>query len=140
MIEDTSSLPQLWSCVECSFGVIAACVPSLTPLFLMLFNKAPARSRPQPYSYENSKQNRPSKNIRASFTRLGTGSTSHPIDQSLEMIMLAGQKGHAESSTEDHGEMESNIVVTSQLDQTSNERVDLVGSEIFGVQAQAHAV
>lgn len=52
---DTSTLPQLWSCVEVSFGVISACLPSLTPLFLVLLGKRPVSSRPNTFSFNRSR-------------------------------------------------------------------------------------
>ncbi|KAL8784508.1 MAG: hypothetical protein Q9195_009018 [Heterodermia aff. obscurata] len=130
----TSSLPQLWSCVEVSFGVIAACVPSLTPLFLLIFNKSHTRLRKQPYSYENSKQNRPSKGVAKNFSRLEPHDRSH----SLELIMMDGQQGE---SSEVVGVGEAigggDIVVTSHVDQVSKERVAEGSGETFGVQAHA---
>ena len=133
---DTSSLPQLWSCVEVSFGVIAACVPSLTPLFLLLFSKSHTRLRKQPYSYENSKQNRPSKVAAKNFSRLDPSNRSH----SLELIMMDGRQGETSDVT-GVGEAigESDIVVTSQVDQVSKERVAEGAGESFGVQAHARA-
>lgn len=133
---DTSSLPQLWSCVEVSFGVIAACVPSLTPLFLLIFSKSHSRLRHQPYSYENSKQKRPSKATAKNFSRLDPRKRSH----SLELIMMEGQLGESSEvvgAAETIGE--SNIVVTSQVDQVSKERVEEGSGERFGVQAHARA-
>ena len=41
LASDTSTMPQLWSCVEVSFSVISACLPSLTTLFLALLGKKP---------------------------------------------------------------------------------------------------
>ncbi|KAF6218708.1 hypothetical protein HO133_005250 [Letharia lupina] len=40
----TSTLAQLWSCVEVSAGVISVCLPSLTTLFLLLLGKRPSNS------------------------------------------------------------------------------------------------
>lgn len=42
---DSLTSTALWSCAELSFGVISACLPSLTTLFLTLLGKRPSRSR-----------------------------------------------------------------------------------------------
>lgn len=140
----TSALPQLWSCVEASFGVISACVPSLTPLFLLLIHKAPTRMRQKrsfPYTHSNKPNNGRAKANQ--FNRLGDGAEGpHAMSQSLEMIILEEEQREREqnSNSTSGGAVESNIVVTSQLDQVTKERADdSSGAESWGVQAHAGA-
>lgn len=148
----TSSLPQLWSCVEASFGVISACVPSLTPLFLLLIHKTPTRMRQKrsfPYTHSNHKPNggggRGLNIAKANqFNRLGDsadgGGGPHAMSQSLELIILEEEQReqNSDSTTSATGVVESNIVVTSQLDQVTKERADdSSGAENWGVQAHA---
>lgn len=85
LASDTSTMPQLWSCVEVSFSVISACLPSLTTLFLALLGKKPNSFRNNSVSF--SRQRAGKKRV-TDFGRIthvpdGDGSilVTHRVDQ-----------------------------------------------------------
>ena len=125
---DTSSLPQLWSCVEVSFGVISACVPSLTPLFLFFKSKIPSHGHKYPSSY-GPHGHRSSGNAKSHLNRIakfGEFGESDPQSTSLELIMRHPD-GNPAIGTERASRMgltDGEIIVTKQINQTSRERLE----------------
>ena len=139
---DTSALPQLWSCVETSFGVVAACIPSLAPLFLLVFGKLPKSNTAYTPSYDHTKNpvSRSHRTAKGKFNRIADLVESNPRSQSLELIM---QQPQAQGSSAEDGKMadqralENEIVVIQQIDQTSRERVENRAGDSPGVDSRA---
>lgn len=124
---DTSALPQLWSCVETSFGVVAACIPSLAPLFLLVFGKLPKSSTAYTPFYGRAKNpvSRSHRIAKGKFNRIADLVESNPRSQSLELIMQKPQGSGAEDGKmADERALENEIVVIKQIDQTSRERLE----------------
>ena len=75
------------------------------------------------------------------FNRLADGAADggpHAMSQSLELIIMEERGGQLHSNSTEATAVESNIVVTSQLDQVTKQRTDDSGGpENWGVQAQA---
>ena len=126
-IPDTSSPPQLWSCVEVSFGVVSACLPSLTPLFLILLGKRPPNTKK--YSFSSRKQ-RDGNMRNAEFNRMADATDSQGRSQSLELIMRDRKAGDDTYNLEESG---GPILVTHEVDQVRSTKtsedpeVDRVG-------------
>ena len=116
----TSALPQLWSCVEVSIGVISACNPSLTPLLLMLIGKYHGGSK---RSNVSSSRHRETKSKTVQLDRIENLGKHHPDSQSLELILRSHNinidRTNASSSIEDGI---PGIMVTHQINQVSNLR------------------
>ena len=107
LASDTSTMPQLWSCVEVSFSVISACLPSLTTLVLALLGKKPSSFRNNSVSF--SRQRAEKKRV-TDFGRIthvpdGDGSilVTHRVNQvtskNLEHVRGAEQVGVVANAT-----------------------------------------
>ena len=137
---DTSALPQLWSCVETSFGVVAACIPSLAPLFLLVFGKLPKSNTAYTPSYDYTKNpvSRSHRTAKGKFNRIADLVESNPRSQSLELIMQQPQGSSVEDGKiADQRALENEIVVIKQIDQTSRERVENRAGDSPGVDSSA---
>ena len=99
------------------------------------------QKRSFPYTHSNKPNNgRGLKTAKANqFNRLGDSAEGpHAMSQSLELIILEEEQREHNSNSTSGGAVESNIVVTSQLDQVTKERADdSSGAENWGVQAHA---
>ena len=137
---DTSALPQLWSCVETSFGVVAACIPSLAPLFLLVFGKLPKSDTAYTPSYDHTKNpvSRSHRTAKGKFNRIADLVESNPRSQSLELIMQQPQGRSAEDGTiTDQRALENEIVVIKEIDQTSRQRFEDRARDSPGVDSTA---
>ena len=137
---DTSALPQLWSSVETSFGVIAACIPSLAPLFIVVFGKLPTIYRAYKPSYDCARTpaGRSHRTTKGQFNRMANIVESNPRSQSLELIMQHAQGGSAEEGNKaEQRALENEIVVIQQIDQVSRERLGDRKAENLGVDTRA---
>ena len=137
---DTSALPQLWSCVETSFGVVAACIPSLAPLFLLVFGKLPKPNIAYTPSYDHTKNpvSRSHRTAKRKFNRIADLVESNPRSQSLELIMQQTQGNSVEDGKiAEQRALENEIVVIKQIDQTSRERVENRAGDSPGVDSSA---
>ena len=134
LVLDTSTFPQLWSCVEVSFGVISACLPSLTPLFLLLLGKRPTRSRHSCFIFSRS---RTGKTESAGFNRMAEAADGDARSQSLE---LAIRDLSASDDLAVRDVIGGSILVTSRLDQVTNRNsVRVLEAERLGVLSDASA-
>ncbi len=113
LISDTSTLPQLWSCVEVSFGVISACLPSLTTLFLALLGKKPSSSRRHSVSLGRSRIGRRGN---AEFSRVMDTTDDGGYSQSFQ---LAKYRADSNGVTEGGGNPGS-ILISSRVDHTTS--------------------
>ena len=137
---DTSALPQLWSCVETSFGVVAACIPSLAPLFLLVFGKLSKSNTAYTPSYDHAKNpvSRSHRTAKRKFNRIADLVESNPRSQSLELIMQQPQGSSVEDGKiADQRALENEIVVIQQIDQPSRERVENRAGDSPGVDSRA---
>lgn len=116
---DTSTLPQLWSCVEVSSGVISACLPSLITLFLVLLGKRPSSFRHHSVSF---RRHRDGKIRNAEFSRMADATDGDACSQSLE---LASGIRRDPNNLTNLAEIWGSILVTVEVDQVS-ERIDQV--------------
>ncbi|CAF9937742.1 hypothetical protein IMSHALPRED_000525 [Imshaugia aleurites] len=107
----TSTLPQLWSCVEVSFGVISACLPSLTTLFLTLIRKNPNSFRHRSVSFG---RHRDGKIRNTEFGRIVDATDGNARPQGLEL--RAYDYGDYLTNQDRSG---SSILVTREVDQVS---------------------
>ncbi|CAF9912291.1 hypothetical protein IMSHALPRED_000275 [Imshaugia aleurites] len=134
----SSEIPQLWTAVEVSFAVISSCIPSLTPLFLMLFGKYP----PSSHRLEQEHSRQRDYGIRSTaFDRISDLAETHPQSQSLELIIQnRDPTNDSDKINATKGLQESlpGILVTRHVDQVSKDRPgDVSGMEYFGVSAGA---
>ena len=130
----------MWSCVEASFGVVAACIPSLAPLILLMFGKLPNANRAYTPSYDHAKNpvSRSPRNAKGKFNRIADIVESNPRSQSLELIMRQPQGSTAEDTKmADQRALEHEIVVITQVDQTSRGRVKNRAGDSPGVDSSA---
>ena len=137
---DTSALPQLWSCVETSFGVVAACIPSLTPLILLVFGKLPRSNTPYTPAHDHIKNpvSRSHRTAKGKFNRITDLVESNPQIQSLELIMQQPQGSSTEDGKMVHQRpLENEILVIKQIDQTSRERSENRAGDALGVDSSA---
>ena len=137
---DSSAVPQMWSCIEASFGVVAACIPSLTPLILLMFGKVPNANRAYTPSYDHAKNpvGRSPRTVKAKFNRITDFVESDPRSQSLELMMRQPQGSTAEDTkVADQRALEHEIVVIEKSDQTSQERVENRAGDSPGVDSSA---
>lgn len=124
--------------MEVSFAVIGACIPSLTPLLLMLFKKRPLislRSTPQ-HPQQRNRRVRP-----AVYGRMPDLDESNQRSHSVELI-VRGQNSCDKVGNIDGDKNQENsvpgIMVTRQMDQVSEEKSrDPSGTQYFGVIADA---
>lgn len=79
---DTIKYATLWSCAEFSCGVISACLPSLTILFLTLLGQRPSNCRHQSVAFNN---HRNGNKRGAPFRRQRDATNGNAYWQSLEM-------------------------------------------------------
>lgn len=110
----TSALPQLWSCVEVSFGVISTCIPSLTPLVLMLFGKRSTT----PYSSRRKERIRRTRTT--DLDDVADLEDNQSGTQSLELIMQRCQRNTEMNVSGVSRQADQGILVTHEIDQTSN--------------------
>ena len=137
---DTSALPQLWSSVETSLGVIAACIPSLAPLFIVVLGKLPTIYRAYKPCYDSAKSptGRSHRTTKGQFNRMANIVESNPRSQSLELIMQHAKGGSSEQGNEaEPRALENEIVVIQQIDQVSRERLGDREAENLGVDTRA---
>ena len=137
---DTSALPQLWSCVETSFGVVAACIPSLTPLVLIAFGKLPKSNTPYTPSHDHIKNpvSRCHRTAKGKFNRITDLVESNPRIQSFELTMQQPQGSSTEDGKMAHQRpLENEILVIKQIDQTSRERSKNRAGDSLGVDSSA---
>ena len=119
MTLDTSAMPQLWSCVETSFGIISACIPSLTPLYTILFGKP---SSSTPHSSPQRSQYRDHRARAADIDRITALDESKYPSQSLELMLRNHNVVDRSVVLRDGKDIEDKtpgIIVTRQIDQTS---------------------
>ena len=131
LASDTSTMPQLWSCVEVSFGVISACLPSLTTLFLALLGKKPNSFRNNSVSFSRQRAG----NIRVTdFGRITHVPDGDAYFQSLE----PGTRNFDSDSVTHLFEGNGSILVTHRVDQVTSKKSEHVrGAEHVGVVANA---
>ena len=137
---DSSAVPQMWSCIETSFGVVAACIPSLTPLILLMFGKLPNANRAYTPSYDHAKKpvSQSPRTAKGNFNRIADLVESDPHSQSLELLMRQPQGSTAEDTKMvEQRALEHEIVVIKQIDQTSRERVEYRPGDSPGVDSSA---
>ena len=115
-IPDTSSPPQLWSCVEVSFGVVSACLPSLTPLFLILLGKRSPNTKK--YSFYSWKR-RDGNMWNAEFNRMADATDREGRSQSLELIIRDRNAGDDTYNLEGS---RGPILVTHEVDQVRSKK------------------
>ena len=141
---DTSAVPQMWSCVEASFGVVAACIPSLAPLILLMFGKLPNANRAYTPCYDHTKNpvsrpvSRSPRNPKRKFNRIADLVESNPRSQSLELIMQQPQGSSAENGKmADQRTLEHEKAVIKQINQNSWERLENRAGDSLGVDSSA---
>ena len=130
-VPQTRVLPQLWSCVEVSFGIISASLPSLTTLFLALLGKRPNSFRNNSVSFSGQR----AAIIRvADFGRIMDVPDGNAYSQSLE-LRTRNANNHSVTNLFDG---EGSILVTHRVDQVKSKRTENVrGADQIGVVANA---
>ena len=124
-------MPQLWSCVEVSFGVISACLPSLTTLFLAFLGKKPNSFRNNSVSFS---RQRAGKIRLTDFGRITDVPDGDAYFQSLE----PGTRDSDNDSVTYLFEGDGPIMVTHRVDQVTSKKSEHVhGAEQVGVVAHA---
>ena len=118
LVLDTSAPLQLWSCVEVSFGVISACLPSLTPLFLILLGKRPAGSRQTSFSF---RRQRAGEIRTAESYHMADSTRGQARSQSLELMI---RDRNANDRVDNLNGSWRSILVTRQVDQVIDTHAD----------------
>ncbi|KAL9133326.1 MAG: hypothetical protein Q9175_005495 [Cornicularia normoerica] len=132
LVLDTSASPQLWSCVEVSFGIISACLPSLTPLFLILLGKRPARSKNYSSTF---RRHRDGNSKHAEFNRMADATDGVACSQSVELIIRNRDASDDLYNLHESGEP---ILVTHEVDQVRDRKTNGVPeADQVGVAADA---
>lgn len=107
---------------ECNIVIIAACIPTLRPLFLVIFRR-PGRDR---YLRRNSDQ--PRSGIRNQHGRIGR--MAAPTSESTTAIGHADNEGSwLELGPSLHGSHDGDIRQTIEVDVTSHKRTSRLGEE-----------
>lgn len=129
---DSLTSTALWSCAELSFGVIGACLPSLTALFLTLIGKRPSRSRR--HSLYTSRR-RDGVTRDAEFNRIAGRLDGITQSESLELVSGSwNDQGDPTNMREDF----RSILVTHRVDQVMSRKMDRVSrAEEVGVVTDA---
>ena len=118
---DTSSLPQLWSCVEVSFGIISSCLPSLTALFHLLLGKR-LSSFGQNSGY--SSRSRDGSIRTAEFNRIADMMDGKRRSYGLELVGIRHSTNDLSSLDESWGP--GTILVTRQVHQVTEKKIDQI--------------
>ena len=131
LASDTSTMPQLWSCVEVSFGVISACLPSLTTLFLALLGKRPNSFRNNSVSFSRQRAGK----IRVTdFGRI----TDVPDGDAYFQSPKPSTHNSDNDSVTNLFEGDGSILVTHRVNQVTSKKSEHVrGAEQVGVVANA---
>lgn len=138
-------MAQIWSCIEASFGVISACIPSLTPFFHMMLGK-------QVWSRRQSAESRLMEEERRRSSAPSAGNlTGQAIEKDLEAVdspntsqsrnSTIHQKSRFSTPEDDLfrdiEDQYSGLVVTHSIDQETSDQVGASTKETFKVRETA---